>query len=688
MTKSFPAAIAALVLFSLVLPSSVPAQALKPSQLPPAYRAWLEEVVGYIIAPRERDVFLALRTDRERDIFIGAFWKHRDPTPGTPRNEFREEHERRVKRANEVYGRGTPLPGWRTDRGRIYILLGEPRTVEQYDAVNGVYPVEIWSYLGDGTPGLPTAFNIIFFKRQGSGDYVLYSPTQDGPEALIAESMRSYRDDRQVYEALRKLEPNLARQVLTLIPGERTVPGTESLASMRLMASIAEAPRRRVNVEYADAFLRFKDQVDVEYSANYIASDAAVAVLRDPSGEAFVNYTIEPSRISVEDAGGGTYEARFALNGRVSDAAGRTIYQFDKEMPLKLTAADLEALKATSVSLQDAFPLVAGTYHLDLLLKNTASREFTGAALDVTVPGPAAGPRLGPILLAYRAERRPVEPGGRVPFRAGDDQLLCQGRKSFGAQDAVVTSCEVDGLDDAARAAAALEVTFLREDVEVFSKTVAVPPGPVGRLVDVQPLRNFAPGYYRVAVSLRGAGGRELAAQHADFEVSLSPTVPRPRVVARVAAADRPEDEMLATGVQMVNAGDVPGGLARLKAAYDRNPARADLALPYAQALFRSADYAGVTRVLAPFADAPDGAAEAVALAGQASHALGDFRRAAELYAAYLKRFGANVDILNFLGTCQLKMDDREGALQAWTKSLELKPDQPRIKQLVEDLKK
>src|SRR5512136_1545103 len=80
--------------------------------LPERYRKWLDEEVVYIIAPRERDVFLQLRSDRERDIFIEAFWKQRDPTPGTPRNEFKDEHYRRLDYATKFYGRGTPLPGW------------------------------------------------------------------------------------------------------------------------------------------------------------------------------------------------------------------------------------------------------------------------------------------------------------------------------------------------------------------------------------------------------------------------------------------------------------------------------------------------------------------------------------------------------------------------------------------------
>ena len=133
------------------------------SRLPEPFKKWLNEEVVSIISSRERDVFLQLQTDREREIFIEAFWRQRDPNPDTPKNEFREEHYRRLEYATEFYGRGTPTPGWRTDRGRIYIILGPPLNIEQYDNVNGVYPTEIWFYQGDPALGFPTAFNVIFF---------------------------------------------------------------------------------------------------------------------------------------------------------------------------------------------------------------------------------------------------------------------------------------------------------------------------------------------------------------------------------------------------------------------------------------------------------------------------------------------------------------------------------------------
>ena len=96
------------------------------------HRKWLEEEVPYIITDRERDAFNELQSAEERDAFIETFWRRRDPDPLTEVNEFKEEHYRRIEHANRVLGRETPIPGWMTDRGKMYIILGEPRDKESF----------------------------------------------------------------------------------------------------------------------------------------------------------------------------------------------------------------------------------------------------------------------------------------------------------------------------------------------------------------------------------------------------------------------------------------------------------------------------------------------------------------------------------------------------------------------------
>jgi GWxTD domain-containing protein len=135
------------------------AAAIKQSriELGHAYKSWLEQDVAYIISDEERKAFRTLSNDEERDAFIENFWLRRNPNPDSPENEFREEHYRRIAYANEHYAAGKP--GWKTDRGRIYISWGPPDSIEshpsggQYErpmeeggGSTSTFPFETWHY--------------------------------------------------------------------------------------------------------------------------------------------------------------------------------------------------------------------------------------------------------------------------------------------------------------------------------------------------------------------------------------------------------------------------------------------------------------------------------------------------------------------------------------------------------------
>jgi GWxTD domain-containing protein len=114
--------------------------------LPSKYQRWLDEEVLWIITPEERTAFLQLHDDEEREQFVYQFWERRNPTPGSAENKFKEEYYRRIAYANEHYA--ASVPGWKTDRGRIYILYGPPDEIDSHPQ-GGVYsakPFEMWRY--------------------------------------------------------------------------------------------------------------------------------------------------------------------------------------------------------------------------------------------------------------------------------------------------------------------------------------------------------------------------------------------------------------------------------------------------------------------------------------------------------------------------------------------------------------
>ena len=169
----------------------------KAPPLAPQYRQWLD-LVDYIITPEERSIFKKLGNDRDRDGFINVFWNQRDPTRGTPENEFKDEHIKRFKYADRYFGFTSPLPGWKTDRGRIYILLGPP--VTRNEVFNSyLYPIEIWEYYGDPAKGLPTMFHVVFYRKGGAGDFKLYIPAVDGPDKLLVTQIGEFNSGLRLH---------------------------------------------------------------------------------------------------------------------------------------------------------------------------------------------------------------------------------------------------------------------------------------------------------------------------------------------------------------------------------------------------------------------------------------------------------------------------------------------------------
>jgi len=660
--------------------------------LPEKYQKWLNEEVVYIITPKEREVFLKLETDRERDIFIEAFWRQRDPTPGTPQNEFRDEHYKRLAYANQYYGRGKSRPGWMTDQGRIYIVLGAPENIEDHSDINGVNPTQIWFYMGDPTYSLPTGFHIIFFKKHGTGEYVLYSPAADGPQGLIADwgvnLTSDVMDEQDAYKQLQKLAPNLAYQTLSLVSGERVLPGTVSLASTRLIGDVFSYPQKKVEDTYADALLKYKDVIDVDYSANYIASDAFLSVIKDPSGLFLVEYSVEPKKISV-DSYGDKYGANFELDGRVSDAKGNTVYQYIKEFPLSFSSAELEDLRAKSLAIQDLFPLVPGTYNFDLLLKNTVSKEFTSFTGSIDIPEASGAPVISSLVLGYQLDKAASVDRDFVPFKTTSGQLICQARKTFSQKDNLYVLFQVFGLSPELRSQGKINVTVSRKEVEFLTKTRGINEyGSGSDFLEELALAQCPPDYYKIKVSLLDGNGQELLSADEDFEVSTLANLPRPLVVSKVMPVSRAEEYDYTLGIQMLNLGRYKEAFIRLEKAYRKNPGQLNYALGLSQSLYAGKEYQKVKEILVPFAGGEQGLDHVYYFLGKTCQALGQYAEAVTYYKNYLSRFGLNLEILNLMGMAYYRLGNFDEALAAWRKSLETNPNQEVIKKLADSLPK
>ena len=181
--RTLLAALAACSLLAAAPPKDPPPI---PEDLPAKYRTWLEDVEP-LLSAKEREVFLTVRRDYQREAFIRRFWQVRDPFPQTARNELQERWEERARVAREKFG------GLSEDRARMLLINGEPKEVFQVRC-ELLLPLEIWSY--PGTDRIKTAFSLAFVSPQGSlqGPYRLWVPTQ-GISSLLSQAMRVQTHD-------------------------------------------------------------------------------------------------------------------------------------------------------------------------------------------------------------------------------------------------------------------------------------------------------------------------------------------------------------------------------------------------------------------------------------------------------------------------------------------------------------
>ena len=426
-----------LALALLAAVSVASAQKIAEKDLAPRYQDWLH-LVGYHIQPIEKDVFLQLRNDRDRDAFIETFWKQRDPTPGTPENEYQDELVKRFKYVNEFFSRGTTRPGWQTDMGRYYMILGPPQSIERFDATLGLVPAQAWSYYGDARKELPPQFVLVFFQRGGVGEYKLYDPVSDGPSRLL-QNQRDIGDPfdyEALYEKVYDISPTLAEYSLTRIPGDYGMAFGPSPRNALLLASIIESPKKDVNPSYASHFLNLLGVVSTEYLTNYVDSTAVTALVRDPAtGLRFLSFSMVPAAVNVDAY---VPKDQFYCNFRVdiSLRVGESIiFQYGREFPLYFPQSDWERVRASGLAIEESFPVLEGRYRLNVLLTNTVGKQFSVLEQDIEVPADPPGPSINGPFLGYKFETYPRDV--HIPFKVNDRKLVTDPKMTFARTDTV-----------------------------------------------------------------------------------------------------------------------------------------------------------------------------------------------------------------------------------------------------------
>ena len=662
--------------------------------LPQQYQEWLK-IVAYIIQPVEREVFMKLANNRDRDIFVETFWKQRDPTPGTPENEYKDEIIKRFQYVNQQFGRGhsTTREGWRTDMGRIYMVLGAPQGIEHFEASIGLVPCQSWSYYGDSRKSLPPQFILLFYQRGGVGEYKLYDPVSDGPARLLLDQKKIVdpMDYEAMYTQILDLQPTLAEIAITRIPGEYNYDFSPSARNNILLADILESPKKDVNPSYATHFLDYKGIVSTEYLTNFVESNATTDLIRDPmTGLQFLHFSMAPVNVSVDYyVPKSQYFCSYQVN--VSLRIGEAIvFQYTRDFPIYIPDKNIDRIRANGIAVEDSFPIIEGKFKLIVLMTNSVGKEFSILEKDIIVPPDSGLPRIGGPYVGYRFETYQREI--HVPFKVLDKKLVVDPRKTFGGADEIAYLFNIENLTEDLRAngEARIHIRGMRKEKPVEkSFSVKLSGYSFGRMLSVtQSLaaKDLDPDYYELTVSLVGGDGRVLDEKKDTFIVTPNAGMGHPIANAKgVALANQfLYSYMLAQQEQKV--GQTDKAKALFEKAFNLNPDYKEGVVMYTNFLTEVKDYDRALEIVERLRADDKRQFEYFSLRGRILFGKGQYADALVSLSEANKMYNSDTQVLNALGLCYWKTGQKTKALEALNASLRLDPSQAEVKKLVVEI--
>jgi GWxTD domain-containing protein len=380
--------------FGLLSSRAVVAQDQAPAQNPPAkpqsakdrkqqarklakerapFNAWEAEEVPYIITKEELDAFHHLTTNEEREQFIEDFWRRRNPDADSPENAYREEHYRRIAYANERFSSG--IPGWKTDRGHIYILWGPPdeidshpsggtydRPAQQGGGTTTTYPWELWRYrhledIGDN-------IEIEFVDTTGSGEYhITMDPGEKDALAKVPGAGLSTGEQLGIYSKAQRFSNTNGTTLPVPIGGLSA--GMDEFENLDRYFKVQRPPEH---------FKDLNEMVDVRILRNQIHMDYRFDFLRVTHDSVLVPITLQVSNRDLSFKGkDGVQSAVLNLYGRITTLSGRVVQTFENVVTCDFPDSLFQSSVNLSSIYQKSVPLRSGLYRLDVVIKDAQS---------------------------------------------------------------------------------------------------------------------------------------------------------------------------------------------------------------------------------------------------------------------------------------------------------------------------
>lgn len=512
-------------------------KALK-QELSSEMKRWLDQDVRWIITDEERAAFKQLSNDEERDQFVEQFWQRRDPTPDTIENEYKEEHYRRIAYANERFAAG--IPGWKTDRGRIYIMYGPAdqidshpsggmyqRPMEEGGGSTSTFPFEVWRYRYLEGEGLGQEVEIEFVDTCMCGDYhmtidrsekdaLLYTP--NAGLTFFEEMGMASKADRFTGGGMERLGTS---------PTNRTKLQTEQFDRMAQFAALSKPP--------AVKFTELQEIVKSKISYNLMPFEVRADFVRVTTDMVLVPVTLQLKNQDI------TFESKDGISrgvvnifGRITTMTGRIAQTFEDTVQVDVPEDLLQKTVQNSSIYWKAMPLKPGRYRMDIVCKDVKGDRVGTWSKGITVPTYTDEKLMtSSLILADQMEKVPAKNVGAGNFVIGGTKvrprLDVDGKPAaFKRNQRLNFWMQVYnlGLDQKSnKPSATIEYDIVNAATNKAVVHTAESTDSMGNIGDqltlekTMPLANLGPGLYRITIKISDNISKQIITPSANFAV-------------------------------------------------------------------------------------------------------------------------------------------------------------------------
>ena len=497
-------------------------------ELDNSFKTWLNEDVTYIISPEERTAFLQLETNEEREQFIEQFWLRRSSNPDMPDNDFKEEHYRRIAYANEHFASG--IPGWKTDRGRIYIIWGAPdeieshptggtydRPMEEGGGSTTTYPWERWRYRY--LEGIQENVELEFVDPSGSGEYHLtMDPSEKDALLNVPGAGLTMMESMGLASKTDRFTRSDGTHLGTSLGG--TPASLDEFTRLELYAKVQRPPEVKYkDLEALVTSRMVRDQVKFNYRTDF---------LKVTNDTVLVPVTVQVPNNQLQFKNkDGVYSASLNIFGRVSTLTNRVVQTFEdsvtRDYPESLYK---QSMKLSSVY-QKSLPLRPGLYRLDLVIKDVDSGNVGAVNTRLAVPRYEDEKlEASTLILADQIEHVPAKQVGTGQFVLGSSKVRPRLEADFTTADKLGIYLQIYNLkgdEKTHKSNASFVYTVKKGDQQVMQfKETSADMKQTGDQVTIErllPLATLALGKYTLEVNATDLLANVTISRTAEFTV-------------------------------------------------------------------------------------------------------------------------------------------------------------------------